>query len=247
VGWLLLFGLIVVVSGAVASMRMRAGSARQRSLLKLCAEAGLTCAVLDPFDDTTFLPFRVFGWGSAHGVDNVVSDAREDHGIRVFDLWVEPAPDDARRRMSCGVVPLAFAVPSIAIRARGQADPSEEPVVGEVVHLELDAFEQRFEVRAVDPRAAVALLDQRMMAALLRLPVRVAIHVHENAMLLVAPQLEPGEMLVLLACAKALAECVPSVVASLYPPRPSQGPYEHRWLQGSWSPDPTSADASEPG
>ena len=119
-------------------------------------------------------------------------------------------------------------------------------MAGEVVHLELDAFERRFEVRAVDARAAVALLDQRMMAALLRLPLSVAIHVHEDRMLLVGPLLDPGDVLVLLACATGLAAQVPPVVASLYPPRPSRGPYEDRWLQGSWSPDPTSADAPEP-
>lgn len=245
-GWFLLLGVLVAAAIAVGVARARAGARRQRALLKLCADAGLACSVLDPFPDTTLLPFRLFGWGSAHGVENVVWDAGDERGIRVFDLWVQPAPDEARRNMTCGAVPLPFSVPQIAILARGQTDPSDEQVIGNVVHLELDAFEQRFEVRAVDPRAAVALLDQRMMAALLRLTVRVAIHVRENAMLLVAPLLEPGEMLVLLACAKALAEQVPPVVASLYPPRPNRGPYEQRWLQGSWSPDPTSADAREP-
>jgi hypothetical protein len=244
-GWYFLLGA-AVVGAVVMSLRARSRSARQRELLRLCADAGLACAVLDPFDDTTLLPFHVFGRGSAHGVENVVWDPSDGGGIRVFDLWVQPAPDEARRRMSCGVVPLPFAVPPIAILARGQGDPSEEPAAGDVVHLELDAFEQRFEVRAVDPRAAVALLDQRMMAALLRLPMRVAIHVHENALLLVAPLLEPGEVLVLRACAGMVAARVPPVMASLYPPRPSRGPYEDRWLQGSWSPDPTAADTAEP-
>jgi len=247
VGWFLLFGSIAVAGTAVALMRARAGARRQRALQQLSANAGLACALLDPFPDTTALPFRLFGWGSAHRVENVVWDGSDDRGIRVFDLWVQPASDETRRTMTCGVVPLPFAVPPIAVLARGHADPSEEPVVGDVVHLELDAFEQRFEVRAVDPRAAVALLDQRMMAALLRVPMRVAIHVRENVMLLVAPLLEPGELLVLLSCASELADRVPPVVASLYPPRPSRGPYERRWLQGRWSPDPTSADASEPG
>ena len=246
-GWFLLFGAVAIAAVVVASIRARAGSARQRALLQLCADAGLTCSVLDPFPDTTLLPFRVFGWGSAHGVENVVWDGSDEPTIRVFDLWVQPQPDESRRTMTCGIVPLPFAVPQISILARGHDDPSEEPVVGDVVHLELDAFEQRFEVRAADPRAAVALLDQRMMASLLRLPMHVTIHVHEDAMLVVSPMLAPGEMLVLLACASGLADQVPPVVASLYPPRPTKGPYEHRWTQGSWSPDPTSADASEPG
>ena len=246
-GWFLLFGVLAIVAVVVASIRARAGSERQRTLLQLCADAGLTCSVLDPFPDTTLLPFRMFGWGGAHGVENVVWDGSDEHAIRVFDLWVQPHIDESRRTMTCGVVQLPFAVPQIAILTKGQIDPSGEPVVGDVVHLELDAFEQRFEVRAVDPRAAVALLDQRMMAALLRLPMHVTIHVHEAAMLVVSPMLEPGEMLMLLACTKALADRVPPVVASLYPPRPTKGPYERRWLQGSWSPDPTSADAAEPG
>ncbi len=246
-GWFLVFGVVAIATVVVALIRARSGSARQRALLQRCADAGLACSVLDPFPDTTLLPFRVFGWGGAHGVGNVVWDGSEEHAIRVFDLWVQPQPDESRRTMTCGVVPLPFAVPQIAILTKGQVDPSGESVVGDVVHLELDTFEQRFEVRAVDPRAAVALLDQRMMAALLRLPMHVTIHVHEDAMLIVSPVLEPGEMLVLLACAKALAGQVPPVVASLYPPRPKKGPYEQRWLQGSWSPDPTSADASESG
>jgi hypothetical protein len=236
----------MLVVAVVAVLRARSGSARQRALLQLCADAGLACAVLDPFPDTTLLPFRLFGWGEAHGVEHVVWDAGADDAIRVFDLWVQPRTDEARRTMTCGIVPLPFAVPPIAILARGQVDPSHEPVSGEAVHLELDAFEQRFEVRAVDARAAVALLDPRLMAVLLRLPLHVAIHVHEDRMLLVGPLLDPGDMLVLLACARGLAAHVPPVVASLYPPRPSEGPYEERWLQGSWSPDPTSADAPEP-
>jgi hypothetical protein len=73
---------------------------------------------------------------------------------------------------------------------------------------------------------------------------RVAVHVHEDRMLLVAPELEPGEMILLLEVARDLATRVPPVVASLYPPRPAEGPYERRWLQGTWSPDPRSEEAN---
>jgi hypothetical protein len=240
-GWYFVVAVVLVV-GVVVGRRTRSRSSRQRDLMRSCADAGLAYAAMDPFADTTMLPFRLFGWGSPHSVENVVWDGG-DRAIRVFDLSVQPPDTGARRSMTCGVVPLPFAVPPIAIWPRGEVDPSEEPLIGEVVHLELDAFERRFEVRAVEPHAAVTFLDQRMMAALLRLPLTVAVHVHEDRMLLVSHLLEPGDVLVLLACAKGLAERVPAVVASLYPPRPAEGPYEHRWLQGSWSPDPTSADA----
>lgn len=244
-GWCLLCGVLVAACVA-AAVRRRSGSARKRALVQLCADAGIVYSVVDP-SDTTLLPFGVFGSQSAHGVENVVSDEHDGRGIRVFDLWVQTRPDEARRTMTCAVVPLPFSVPGIDVVPRGQIDPSAEPVAAEIVHLELDTFEQRFEVRATDPRAAVALLDQRMMATLLRVPVRVAMHVNEDAMLLVAPLLQPGEVLALLLCATTLADRVPPVVASLYPPRPRRGPYEQRWLQGSWSPDPTSAHSSEPG
>jgi hypothetical protein len=245
-GWLVLGALLLAAMATFAIVRERSRTARQRALLQLCSDAGLACSVLDPFPDTAMLPFRLFGGGSMHWIENVVWDGGGDRAIRVFDLSLQPPGTEARRSMTCGVVLLPFAVPPIAILARGEDDPSEEPVTGGPVRLELDAFEQRFEVRAADPRAAVAFLDQRMMSALLRLPLTVAVHVHEDRMLLVAQLLEPGDVLVLLACAKGLSAHVPPVVASLYPPRPSEGPFEHRWLQGSWSPDPTSADTPEP-
>src|ERR1041385_8353809 len=135
-GLVLVLGAIVVVAIAVAVTRSRAVGRRQRMLLQLCAEAGLAYAVLDPFPDTTFLPFRVFGRASANGIENVVWDGTEDRGIRVFDLWVQPGPDEAPRPMTCGVVPLPFSVPEIAILARAKADPSDEAAIGDVVHLE---------------------------------------------------------------------------------------------------------------
>src|SRR3954469_18281318 len=173
-GWCLLCGVLVAACVA-AAVRRRSGSARKRALVQLCADAGIVYSVVDP-SDTTLLPFRVFASQSAHGVENVVSDEHDGRGIRVFDLWVQTRPDEARRTMTwtmtCAVVPLPFSVRRIDVVPSGQIDPSAESVAAEIVHLELDTFEQRFEVRATDPRAAVALLDQRMMATLLRVPVR---------------------------------------------------------------------------
>src|SRR3954451_3482566 len=129
-GWFLLAGALVAI-GIVGGLGVRSRSSRQRALVQLCANAGLSYAVLDPFPDTTLLPFRVFGWGSAHGVENVVWDAGDDRAIRVFDLWVQRRTDEARRAMTCGVVPLPFSVPTIALLSRGQVDPSGEPVSGD--------------------------------------------------------------------------------------------------------------------
>jgi hypothetical protein len=237
--------LVAVAAATIAGLRLRRRDRRQRALLFLCREAGVTFSVLDPFGDTIFLPFRLFGRGEHRGFENVIWDPRDDKALRVFDYWVEEHDDQGmkvKQDLTCAVVPLPFGVPAVAVLPLGIVDVSREPAARRTVTLELDAFNRRFVVRTEDPRAAVAFLDQRMMEALVRIPLRVAIHVHEDRMLLVGPTLEPAEMLLLLEVARSLATKVPPVLASLYPPRQTEGPFEDRWLQGSWSPDPISAD-----
>ncbi len=236
--------LVLVVAGTIAAIRFRRRGGRQRALMVLCDRTGVEFSALDPFNDSNFLPFRLFGRGDTRGFENVIWDRGDDGAVRVFDYWFEERDDDGigvKHDLTCAVVPLPFGVPPLAVVPRGMAEVTREPTETRTVTLDLDAFNRWFEVRAADPRAAVAFLDQRMMQALMRLPLRVAMHVNEDRMLLVAPSLEPGEMLLLLEASRAPAKRVPPVVASLYPPRPAVGPYERRWLQGSWSPDPTSA------
>ncbi len=241
---LLILALFAVA--AVAAVRARRRTRRQRELVRLCLDAGVEFAVVDPFPDTLLLPFRLFARGTTRGVEMVVWDPRDMGAVRVFDYWYE---DEARGRsrtsMTCGIVPLPFAVPPLSVCPRDLADPSGEAVPGVQVSLELETFNRRFAVSAVEARAAVAFLDQRMMAALLALPLGVAVHVREDRMLLVAPSLEPAQVLTLLDVAHGLARRVPRVMASLYPPRPPKGPFEERWFQGAWSPDPISRERTE--
>jgi len=232
-----------VVSAAVAGWRAWHRDRRQRALLAACWRSGLRFSVLDPFPDTSWLPFPLCGQALDPWVMNVVWD-RRDEGIRAFDLGVvglhaeRPGIGD-RRWMSCAAVPLPFSCPRLVIASRASIDPSDLGVVGAEVVLELETFNRRFRVFASDAHAAVAFCDQRMMRALMALPLDVAIHVNEHVMLLVAPLLEAGEVLVLLEAARGLSRVVPPVVASLYPPRPATGPHEDRWLQGRWSSEPT--------
>lgn len=235
-----------VMSGAIAGWRAWHRDRRQRALLAACWRSGLRFSVFDPFPDTKWLPFPMFGQAFEPRVMNVVWD-RRDEGIRVFDLGVATLQAERdgigdRRWMSCAVVPLPFSCPRLAIASRASVDPSGLGIPGEEVVLELETFNRRFRVLASEPRAALAFCDQRMMRALMALPLDATIHVNEHVMLLVAPLLEAGEVLVLLEAARGLARVVPPVVASLYPPRPATGPHEERWLQGRWSPEPTGAD-----
>jgi hypothetical protein len=109
------------------------------------------------------------------------------------------------------------------------------------VRLELDAFDRRFRVGSEDRRFAVAFLDQRMMQALLSLPEEVTADVGEDVLLLRGPRMPAGQMILLLDTASRLQRAVPRVFSSLFPPRPSEGEFEDRWLQGRWSPAPTGA------
>ncbi len=242
----LLVASVLLAIAAIAGVRSWRRTRRQRELVRLCLDAGVEFAVVDPFPDTLLLPFRLFARGTTRGVEMVVWDPRDVGAVRVFDYWYEDeARGHPRISMTCGLVPLPFTVPPLSVCPRDLADPSGEAVPGVQVSLELEAFNRRFAVSAVEMRAAVAFLDQRMMAALLALPLQVAIHVREDRMLLVAPPLEPAQVLTLLDVAHGLARLVPRVMASLYPPRPPEGPFEDRWFQGSWSSDPISRERTE--
>ena len=239
--WLAL--AVGAVGALVGGWRAWHRDRRQRTLLAACWRSGLRFSVLDPFPDTVWLPFPVFAPAVNPVATNVVWD-RRDESVRAFDLSVDAVSAEReglsdRRWMSCAVVALPFSCPCITIASRSASDPAGLGAPGTEVSLELEAFDRRFRVVSVDARAAVAFCDQRMMRTLMALPLEVTIHVEEQVMLLVAPLLEPAEVLVLLETARGLGSAVPTVVASLYPPRPAAGPHEDRWLQGHWSATPT--------
>ena len=62
-------------------------------------------------------------------------------------------------------------------------------------------------------------------------------------MLLWAPVMPAGQVLVLLDTAVEMRRLVPRVISSLFPPRPVRGSHEDRWLQGHWSPEATGGPA----
>lgn len=236
--------LVAVALGTAAAWRARHRAGRQRELMLLCRHAGLEYQPLDPFADTTWLPFRLFARGEARGTENAVwSDAVE--GVRVFDYWFTEQRDQGRvtTHLTCALVELPFGVPRLQVEPRDALDAVTDSMELDRIELELEAFNRRFEVRAADRRAAMAFLDQRMIEALLGLPGGVTLAVNEDRLLLYAPTLPAAQVLLLFDVACRIRDHVPTVVASLYPPRPMEGPHEDRWLQGRWTPE---AIGSEP-
>ena len=244
--WLALL-VVVGLLLARAGWRWRRGAARQRRLMLLCRRAGLDFAPLDLNQDTAWLPFAMFGRARS-GTENVVWDRTRGTDIRAFDLWYEEPADDRpvapRRQVTCAVVPLAFSAPRLRIAPRDLDDEVKTALGLREVRLELEEFNRRFVVETQDERFAVAFLEQRMMEGLLALPQSVTAETNENVLLLSAPELPAEQVLVLFDAAVAIHRRIPRVLPSLFPLRPEEGPYEDRWLQGRWSPDPTEGIAT---
>ncbi len=242
---------LVVALGAIGwfAWRSRSGLGRQRQLMLLCRRAGLVFEPDAAGLETGWLPFPMFGSGTEHGFANAIHNAGDADGTQVFDLWYRPVADGGELQhvgtteLTCAVVPLPFGCPRLELHPRSVGDIAANVLNDDRVELELEGFNERFRIVTDDRRFAVAFLDQRMMRSLMSLPPQVSVAVNEDRMLLSAPQLPPGEMLLLLEVARTVRRRVPPVVASLYPPRPAKGPHEDRWFQGHWSPDPIGDDA----
>jgi hypothetical protein len=81
--------VIVAAAATIGAVRLRRPGRRQRALLLLCERAGVRFSALDPFDDTSFLPFRLFGRGDIRAFENVVWGGSDRRAVRVFDYWFE--------------------------------------------------------------------------------------------------------------------------------------------------------------
>lgn len=239
--WLVLLGAAAVAL-LVGWWRWRRSAARQRRLMLLCQRAGLDFAPMDLFGDTAWLPFPVFG-RPKHGTENVVWQRDRGPEIRAFDYWYEEPAEDRtrtpRRRLTCAVVPLGASARRLRIAPRDVEDDVKSVLGLREIRLELESFNRRFVVETEDERFAIAFLEQRMMEAVLALPGGVTVDVSEDVVLLSAAELPAEQVLRLYDAAAAIHERIPRSLPSLFPPRPHEGPFEDRWLQGHWTPDPT--------
>lgn len=156
----------VAVAASVAVVvvwwRRRRRADRQRRLMLLCRRAGLDFAPVDPFPDTAWLPFPMFGRRRL-GTANAVWEHRRGPAIRAFDLWYEgPGEEQAiapRRWLTCAVVPLAASVPRLRVAPRDLADDTRSVLGLREVRLELEAFNRRFVVSSEEERFAIAFLE----------------------------------------------------------------------------------------
>ncbi len=225
--------LAAIVSTVLAIVRAGRRDSRLRALAALASRLGLDYAAVDVLNDA-WQPFRLFGLGVDRGVEHVISGTFDGGEVHAFDYWYReedrsrlPLGDGALapvRRFSCAWVSLPASCPRLVVERRDLADHLLELVGGDLVELDLDAFNHRFAVRSEDRRFAVALLDQRMMEALLALPASATVAVAEDRLLLISRQLPAEGVERLLRAASDLKGRVPRVLSSLYPLRPGFRP-----------------------
>jgi hypothetical protein len=220
----LLFVVAAAAAIGVVWARRRRGTQRDRSLAALADSLHLTYSPMDLFDDL-WQPFHFFGLGSDRGVENVLAGTVDEVEVHAFDYWYVEEGDDGlrvvggRHRFTCAVVAVAASCPKLAVQPRSMSDDLIGLVGGDVLPLELEEFNRRFRVRCEDQRFAIAFLEQRMMAALLRLPLRVAVGASDDRLLLVARRLPVEQLPLLLRSAAAIRDAFPRSLPSLYPLR----------------------------
>jgi hypothetical protein len=180
------------IAGAVFVLRRRAGRAdRARRAAAIAQGMGLTYSQVDLFGDG-WQPFHFFGLGTDRAIENVLAGTIDDVEVRVFDYWYVDDGDgsfemvESRHRFSCAVVAVPASCPKLAAQPRTMTDDLIGVVGGDVLPLELEEFNRRFHVRCEEQRFAIAFLEQRMMAALLRIPLPVALAASDDRILLVA-------------------------------------------------------------
>jgi hypothetical protein len=221
----LLVAFVLAIVGVVFMwVRHQHRAERDRGIAALAESLHLTYSQIDLFDDL-WQPFHFFGLGTARGIENVLAGTVDGVDVRAFDYWYEPVSDgsfdvvEGRRRFSCGVVAVPASCPKLAVQPRTTTDDLIGLVGGDVLPLELEEFNRRFRVRCEDQRFAVAFLEQRMMEALLRLPVPAAMAASEDRVLLVARQLPVEQVALLLRAVASIRHVFPRSLPSIYPLR----------------------------
>lgn len=223
---------MAVLAGLSAALRFVGAAGRDRRSHELAALAerlGLEYTATDVFNDA-WQPFRLFGLGLKRGVTDVISGTLDGAPVKAFGYWYREdrrdggdlvsGPVGAVRRFSCAIVTLPASCPHLTVEKRDLGDDIMGLVDGELVELDLEAFDRRFAVRSQDRRFAVALLDQRMMEALMQMPPSANVAVAEDRLLVVAPQLPVEGVVGQLRSAAQIHRMIPAVLGSLYPLRP---------------------------
>jgi hypothetical protein len=124
-------------------------------------------------------------------------------------------------RWECALVRAGAECERLAVTPEGIVTSLADLAIVPDQDLELEAFNRAFEVRADDRRFASDLLDARMVAFLADQAAGCVIETVGNRILVARPAAEPPDLDAMLLLAFGVADRVPSVVKTLYPPLPA--------------------------
>ena len=223
--------LAIVVLAAAAILcgwwTMMPSGARRREVMRWARDRDA------PFRSGFRVPRRLRAVTSLHalraegGVANLVVVRIAEGEVLVFDRWRAPAPgyEEAEWR-TAAALQADLDLPRIVIQPRRDpfrlsAGESGLPVIG----TESEAFDRRFRILSVDRAAAVAIVDQRMMAWLLDGPSHLAFETAGSWLVCSEPTGPVAQRDGLIAAVMGLRDQLPRVSASLFPVRdPGFGP-----------------------
>jgi hypothetical protein len=178
------------------------------------------------FGDLPLRGCRNFVWGTWRGRSVVAFDFWSDD-LRMTALFPRPHPGVLGDDGVAATQPVHSYVaarieadcPPVMIERRGLRTTMHPALALQEAHFESDRFDRLFRVLSMDPRAVSALVDQRMMVHLATLDPELRVEIAGGWVALLGSLRDPQELQSDLDAAVTLADQLPRVIGSLYPPR----------------------------
>ena len=195
------------------------GGARRREVMRWARDRDA------PFRSGFRVPRRLRAVTSLHalraegGVANLAVIRIAEGEVLVFDRWRAPAPgyEEAEWR-TAAALQADVDLPRIVIQPRRDPFRLSSGESGlSVIGTESEAFDRRFQILTEDRAAAVAIVDQRMMAWLLDASSHLAFETAGPWLLCSAPTGPVTQRDGLIAAVVGLRDHLPRVSASLFP------------------------------
>ena len=231
-------GLIFSIPWLGQGWDPRLRSKRRVAGTRSVAEAlGLQFSERDPAKLGRAVPLAMFGSAPRRGCRNFMWGTWRDHDVVGFEFWSndvrmpehparssiaapEPAPHtDTQYLHSLVAARIDADFPPVLIERRGLRTRINPALTLHEVHLESERLQRALRVRSKDRRAATVLLDPRMMELLARLAQTSRVAVEGEWVALLTPFQEPPDLRSLFDAVVTIADHVPRVVGSLYPPQ----------------------------
>lgn len=218
--------LIVLIVAAVAAgiyLSWYLKKKRREALAAMARQFGLEFSTDDTIGCLGF-PFRLLTKGDGRGAENVMWGTWQDIPMTEFDYWYyEESTDSNGRtsksysRFSCAVTEIEAACSPLTIDRENLFTRLADHMGMHDIELELEAFNNAFNVKSKDRKFANDMLDARMMQWLIGVDGTFEFELSAKWVMVYSKKRDPSELVPLLGTAQQFREHVPHVVYDLYP------------------------------